>query len=236
MPVYGMMRVKNEEKYLARCLDSILPICDRVFVLDDHSTDATPTIIQSYPKCWYQLSPFVPGDLDEARDKTWLLGLITNTIPHSELVPRSSHWVFQIDADEELVAADQEKFSRLGSALDHWSAQIFYLWDSPNAVRWDGVYSGFYRPTIFRLIRPGMEYRNHSGGLHPTGVPTTHISCEPRLHEPEPIRLLHYGYMERVERERKFEWYVARDSAQLDFYKKECFGPATLTPLASVLR
>jgi len=236
MPVYGMLRVRNEEKYLERCLQSIFPVCDRVFVMDDHSTDRTEEIIRSYDKCWPFLSPFIPGDLNEARDKTWLLNTITGQVPTTEIGPRSHHWVFQIDGDEELVEADREKFSHFGCALDHWSVQIIYLWDSPNAVRWDGHYAKCYRPSIFRLIRPDMEYRNHSGGLHPTGVPVTHISCEPRLHEPEPIRLLHYGYLDRAERERKYEWYVARDQAQAPFYRTECFGPATLTPLTTVLR
>ncbi len=62
------------------------------------------------------------------------------------------------------------------------------------------------------------------------------ISCEPRLHEPEPIRLLHYGYLGHEERERKYQWYVGRDKAQEPFYRHECFGPATLTPLTHVLR
>ena len=238
MPVYGMLRVKNESKYLERCLESIMPVCDKVFVLDDHSTDATPRIIKSFDKCRYFLSPFTAGDLNEARDKTWLLAAIESTVPREDIGPHTRHWVFQIDGDEELVEADQPKFtqSNLGHVLDHWSVQIFYLWDSVNAVRWDGHYAKCYRPSIFRLIKPGMQYQNHSGPLHPTGVPAVHISCDPRLHEPEPIHLLHYGYLDKDERERKYEWYVGRDPVQEPFYRTECFGPATLTPLATVLR
>ena len=238
MAVFGMLRVRNEEKYLERCLYSILPVCNRIFVMDDNSTDRTAEIIQSFDKCSYLASPFAPDDLDEARDKTLLLKHITNHVPNDEIRPGSRHWVFQIDGDEELVEADRGKFTsqHLGHVLDHWNVQILYLWDSPNAVRWDGHYAACYRPSIFRLIRPDMEYRNHSGRLHPTGVPVTHISCEPRLHEPEPIRLLHYGYLEPEERERKYKWYVARDPVQSPFYRKECFGPATLTPLSTVLR
>lgn len=233
-----MLRVRNEEKYLERCLYSILPVCNRVFVMDDNSTDRTAEIINSFDKCSYLASPFPANDLNEARDKTWLLNHITNHVPSDEIRPGSNYWVFQIDGDEELVEADQGKFtkSNLGSVLDHWSMQILYLWDSPSAVRWDGHYAKCYRPSIFRLIRPDMEFRNHSGPLHPTSVPVSHISCEARLHEPEPIRLLHYGYLEKEARDAKYKWYVERDGAQEQFYSRECFGPATLTPLASVLR
>lgn len=238
MAVFGMLRVRNEEKYLEQCLRSILPVCARVFVMDDNSTDRTPEIIQSFDSCSYLASPYLPNDLNEARDKTWLLEHITSHIPREEIGPGSHHWVFQIDADEVLLGTDIQKLTvqSLGHVLDHWSVQILYLWGSPNAVRWDGHYAKCYRPSIFRLIRPDMGYRNHSGGLHPTGVPVSHISCDPRLHEPEPIRLLHYGYLEKGERERKYDWYVARDGAQEPFYRNECFGPATLTPLATVLR
>jgi glycosyltransferase involved in cell wall biosynthesis len=237
MPVYGMLRVKNEEKYLPSCLQSIFPICDRVYVMDDHSTDRTVDIVKDHGYIPL-LSPFEDGDLNEARDKTWLLGKICEDVPTSEFGPQSNHWVFQIDADEELVASDKEKFtpSNLGSVVDHWSVQILYLWDAPTAVRWDGHYAKCYRPSIFRLIRQGMSYNNHSGPLHPTGVPASHIGLEPRLHEPEPIRLLHYGYMEAGERVRKYDWYVARDKVQEPFYRTECFGPATLMPLTTVLR
>lgn len=235
MPVYGMLRCKNEERYLARCLESIIPVCDRVFVMDDHSTDSTCDIILDHERCIYHASPFPSNDLNEARDKTWLLKQITATIPTPEIGPGSPHWVFSIDADEELVETDRYKFSQFGSALDHWSVQILYLWDSPNSVRWDGHYAACYRPSIFRLIRPDMKYQNHSGQLHPSSVPVSHISCEPRLHEPEPIRLLHYGYQDVVDRLQKYEWYLARDRAQEPFYRTECFGPATLMPLATVL-
>lgn len=233
-----MLRVRDEEKYLHQCLQSILPVCDKIFVLDDHSTDATPDIIRSTDKCRYFLSPFAPGDLNEARDKTWLLSAITSTVSLDWIGPGSQYWVLAIDGDEVLVEEDRPKLylSSLGHVLDHWSVQILYLWDSPNAVRWDGHYAKCYRPSIFRLIRPDMEFRNHSGPLHPTSVPVSHISCEARLHEPDPIRLLHYGYLDGQERERKYEWYVGRDPVQEPFYRKECFGPATLTPLASVLR
>ena len=238
MPVYGMLRVQNEEKYLERCLQSILPVCAQIFVMDDNSTDRTRDIIQSFDKCSYLASPFAPGDLNEARDKTLLLRHITNHISHDEIGPGAHNWVLAIDGDEELVAADQSKLytQSLGHVMNHWTVQILYLWNSVNAVRTDGHYAKCYRPSIFRLIRPDMEFRNHSGPLHPTNVPVSHISCEARLHEPEPIRLLHYGYLDGAERERKYRWYVDHDPTQKPFYHKECYGPATLTPLASVLR
>lgn len=240
MPVYGMLRVRDEEHNLERCLNSILRVCDRVYVMDDHSTDKTAEIVQSYDgyRCKYFLSPFTPDDLNEARDKTWLLERICEDVPEYGYGPTSAHWVFQIDGDEELYEPDRYKFKseHLGTR-DHWCAQLIYLWNSPNAVRWDGHYAKCYRPTIFRLLRRGMEFRNHSGQLHPSGVPVSHISSDPNVvHEPEPIRILHYGYLSEEERARKYRWYLGHDPTQEPFYRKECFGPATLVPLSSVLR
>lgn len=238
MPIHGMLRVKNEERFLQRCLDSIIQVCDGgIYLMDDHSTDTTPYIASGFG-CKVFDSPFHADELNEARDKTWLLERICEDVPEPSFGAQSPHWVFGIDGDEELVVEDQAKFrpSELGNVVDHWSVQILYLWDSPNAVRWDGMYAKCYRPSIFRLLDRGMKFNNHSGNLHPSSVPTSHISCDPRVHEPEPIRLLHYGYLDKRDREKKFDWYMARDGVQEDFYRRECFGPATLKPLSDVLR
>jgi glycosyltransferase involved in cell wall biosynthesis len=48
MRFVGMLRVKNEQRWIARVIESILPLCEYVYILDDHSTDGTPEICSSY--------------------------------------------------------------------------------------------------------------------------------------------------------------------------------------------
>lgn len=49
-PLSIVMIVKNEEKYLKRCLDSVCDWVDEIIILDSHSTDATEKIARSYAK------------------------------------------------------------------------------------------------------------------------------------------------------------------------------------------
>ena len=42
------MIVKNEEKYLARCLDSAKGLVDEIIIVDTGSTDRTKVIAQKY--------------------------------------------------------------------------------------------------------------------------------------------------------------------------------------------
>jgi len=67
IPLVGMVRVKNGLPYIRRTLAQMTKICDRIVVLDDHSTDGTASVVQEFSKVKYYLSPF--GDFNEARDR-----------------------------------------------------------------------------------------------------------------------------------------------------------------------
>ena len=95
----GLMRVKNEARWIKRGVESILPVCDQVLIMDDHSTDGTREICASLPKVKAFLSPFAPGDLNETRDKNYLLN-------QSRLF--GSDWILMIDGDEMLAEGAEE--------------------------------------------------------------------------------------------------------------------------------
>lgn len=238
MPLTGLMRVKNEERWLERAIKSLLPVCDRVYVFDDHSTDQTQEIVQTYGVL--VPSPFPEGELDEARDNTYLLQVAMNyRVPESQTGPQSPHWFLHMDGDEELVVTSHDTVkstvdSPCSNSILEWCVQILYLWNDPFTVRVDGHYSHCYRPSLFRAPHHGMTYKNHSGKIHSTGVPQE-VGYDQRVHEP-PVRLLHYGYMDKVDRLKKFDHYMKVDPVQKDFYTRECLGPAVTTPLASILR
>src|SRR4051812_33672858 len=71
----AMLRIKNEGRWIREVIESILPLCDHVFVMDDHSTDDTVEICESFPEVTVFKSPFV--GINEARDKNWLYDRIT---------------------------------------------------------------------------------------------------------------------------------------------------------------
>jgi glycosyltransferase involved in cell wall biosynthesis len=66
------LRIKNEAAHIHEVITSVLPLCGRVFVFDDNSTDDTVAICRSFgARVTVFSSPFV--GLDETRDKNWLL-------------------------------------------------------------------------------------------------------------------------------------------------------------------
>lgn len=228
----GMMRAKNEERWLSRALKPLLEICDDVFLLDDHSTDRTREIACDMG-CTVYPSPF--DSLDEARDKTWLLHKITYSygLPLTRLNIESPYWVICVDGDEELYAGDLKWL--VGETRQRelsYSFRILTLYDSEKQIRVDPPYDNMLRPSMFRLISPDLTFKRtkHGGRFHCSNVPAE-IGFKKTVHELGPVRLLHYGYMEKEMRERKFEFYLKNDPGHENWYRRECLGVPTLAPL-----
>lgn len=212
MKLAGLLRVKNESRWIAKVLESLKPVCDHVFILDDHSTDNTVEICQSF-------GSFVTGfnsafeNLDEARDKTFLL---------HQALEHKPEWALMVDGDEVLepgaAAKLQRLFDRPGFAC--YSVQIIYLWNGENSMRVDGVYGRFYRPSLFK-INPAMSNWKRTatpGNLHCTSLPD---GMRAETIGTSDIKLLHYGYIDQEIRRRKYDWYNSIDphNKTEDFYR-----------------
>lgn len=193
----AMLRVKNEARWIAEVLKSLKPCCQRVFLMDDHSTDKTASIASRRGARVFH-SPF--DCLDEARDKDWLLAKVA-----AECEPGT--WVVCIDGDE--ILANPQVINELiatgtGKA---YTFRVIYLWNDRKHERVDGVYGRFYRPSMFQL-RPGLAFRRTSAGgnFHCCNVP---VQC--CYSQASDVVLLHLGYMHREDRLRKWNWYKAKD-------------------------
>jgi hypothetical protein len=139
-----------------------------------------------------------------------------------------------VDGDEEIVAQDLYKFTQPpGMGQVSYSFQILTLYDSPNQIRVDPPYNNFLRPSMFRLIKPGMKFMSHGrhgSGFHCSNVPAD-IGFAVRTHTPEPVRVKHYGYMRKEDRERKYKFYMKNDPGRKGQYEQECYGKPVLGPL-----
>lgn len=198
--ICSMMRIKNEQRFIARSIESQLPVSDQLFIMDDHSTDETREICRSYPKVTLFESPF--AGLNETRDKNWLLEKVEKLVPEAT-------WCICIDGDEELAAGSTEQIrwivDRQGASQGTFRFQVIYLWDSEAQYRADGIYANFHRPSMFRVV-PGQRFRSSAGGgFHCSNTPNPAGSVRTN------IKLLHYGYLHQSDRLRKFEWYNAPD-------------------------
>lgn len=101
------MIVKNEEKVLGRCLESISGIADEIIIVDTGSVDQTKEIAQNYTENIYN---FVwVNDFSKARNYA--------------ASKASGEWIFVIDADE---FVDRESFEKLKIALynNHYEYNI----------------------------------------------------------------------------------------------------------------
>jgi glycosyltransferase involved in cell wall biosynthesis/ADP-heptose:LPS heptosyltransferase/Flp pilus assembly protein TadD/predicted O-methyltransferase YrrM len=91
------MIVKNEEEHLARCLKSVRAIADEVIVVDTGSTDRTGQIARAFGAKVDEVA--WTGDFAAARN-------------HS-LSRATGDWIFVLDADETIAAADHAKLLAL---------------------------------------------------------------------------------------------------------------------------
>lgn len=196
----GMLRVKNEARWIARVIESLLPLCERVYVLDDHSTDGTPFICSGIPGVTVFDSPF--SGLDESRDKDYLL---------SHIRKDGADIVVAIDGDEVLEPGGQDKIRRAVAQGNAWTMRVLYAWNDDAHVRTDGVYSRMYRPSMFRLAACTRGFLKtpfgNGANLHCSSVPQELLHGAIRTD----IRLLHLGYRDREDRLRKFHWYNSID-------------------------
>lgn len=231
MKLAGLLRIKNESRWIRMVLESLLGVCDHVFVLDDHSTDNTVEICQSF-------GSFVTGfrssfdTLDEARDKTFLL---------HQAMAYNPEWALMIDGDEVLEAEAARKFIHL---LDRpnfrvYTLQVIYLWNDERTMRADGVYGKFYRPSLFRVSQAAdsASWRRTStpGNLHCTSLPD---GLRGETAGESGIKLLHYGYIDAPLRRAKFEWYnqVNPGNKHEDFYRHVIQGDPDGPPANAKLK
>ncbi|HCH5331442.1 TPA: glycosyltransferase [Vibrio parahaemolyticus] len=76
----------NEELHIKRCIESLLPIVDHVYVLDSYSTDSTLDIVSRYDNVSVLKNKFVnhAAQFNHALDSFNI----------------NSEWVIRVDADE----------------------------------------------------------------------------------------------------------------------------------------
>jgi glycosyltransferase involved in cell wall biosynthesis len=205
---------------LLRAISSLLPVCDRILVLDDHSSDGTPDLCGAMERVTVFPSPF--DGLDETRDKNWLLDKA-----------RGEDWVMMIDGDEVLVDGAPIQQALAGKAVC-LSPKILYLWDREDQVRVDGVYGRFRRPSLFR---PGAHrfINTSAGGNFHCGNAPFYVQA---LARPIEANLLHFGYLHREDRLRKFQFYNQMDPGNRleDGYRHMVQGDISEVPVTAKLK
>lgn len=216
----GLLRVKNEARWITRVIASLRPLCARIVVMDDHSTDGTATLC-SAAGAEVLASPF--DSLDETRDKNWLM---------AQVGVSPGDWVAMIDGDEILLPGYESQIHEaMKSGAQAIALRVLYAWDSEDQFRVDGVYGKFRRASIFRF--DGQAFQGGACGFHcgnaPAAIRYNSLQTD--------IPLLHLGYLERADRLRKYAWYNENDPDNVgeDCYRHIVQGDIPEVPAESQL-
>lgn len=233
---------------------SMLPLCERIFVLDDGSQDGTPELCeQMSQRVTVIRSPFrdpVDQGIDESRDREYLLQRVMGCVSdiHLRGNERSPYWVCALDGDEILDASGVDIIrARLEEAKGHaFKLPIRYLWDTDlsllpvvgqRRVRVDGVYRTFARPSIFRLFNAAFRFQRTpwGGNFHCSSIPQELLHC---AHEMINAPVWHTGYDSKSDRLRKYEFYNRIDPKNYaeDEYRHVCQGDIPEVPASAVLK
>ncbi len=208
----AMMRVKNEEEWLKKSILSMLPITDKIVILDDGSIDGTPEICAAFP----ELVEYHRQDekfIDEARDKNHLLKWALDHNPD---------WILAMDGDEVLEELAPQTIVNEIQLLDPKNPQytVFYLhflyfWNSPDTYRVEpGIYSNFWQARLFSLKNQNRHLAflptQHGSNFHCGSIPGNLRNLPRKLD----VKVKHYGYLDSEQRERKYRWYCNNDPEQ----------------------
>lgn len=224
----GMLRVKNESRWIARVIESIKPICNAgIFILDDKSTDDTPRIAR---ECGATVILSSEPGINETRDKNFLLKSIMEL--------SNPDWVLHIDGDEELEPAGREVIQQAISERrgDAFALQVIYLWNREDQIRVDGIFRNTWRHSLFctantdGIFRPTVHGIGTAANLHCSNVPADLIVKGGMLNIN--ARLIHYGYIDRDMRMAKWDFYNTVDPDNLleDRYRHAVAGDIPEVP------
>ena len=131
------MIVKNEEKILERCLDSVADLVDEIVIADTGSTDATKEIARRYTEKVYDF----PWTDDFSAARNFVFSRATR------------EYIYSADADEVLSPENRERFRLLKETLlpEVEIVQMKYA----NQLQFNTVYNydEEYRPKLFKRKR-----------------------------------------------------------------------------------
>ena len=140
LPVSVIVLTFNEEKHIARCLESVRNIVSEIFLVDCYSKDRTKEIAESLGATVFERE--WPGVKPYANQLNWAL----------ENLPIKTQWVMRLDADEYLTdELAAEISSRLPDMSDgtsgiYFNRRVYFM------GRWIR-HGGYYPISLLRIWR-----------------------------------------------------------------------------------
>jgi glycosyltransferase involved in cell wall biosynthesis len=190
----GLMYVKNEGRLIRKVLAAQF-FCEKIIVLDNHSTDNTREVCREFQNVVVVESPYPPS-FNEGRDREFLAFVAKQYHPS---------WIVSLSGDEVLEPDTWKKLQPLYRNPDVKCIRVHSLnfWDNENTLRVDGHWRAGFRQSFWRFIPGNLTYQ------------FAHCSLPDQLdgviQSNANIALWHYGYMERTRRRNTVSIYEAMD-------------------------
>ena len=131
------MIVKNEEKILARCLDSIADLMDEIIIVDTGSTDETKKIAAKYT--------------DKIYDFTWIDDF--SAARNFAFSKATMAYIYSADADEVVNEENRERFRDLKQCLLPEIEMVQMKYGNQLAHGTAYNFDEEYRPKLFKRLR-----------------------------------------------------------------------------------
>ncbi len=203
------MIVKNEERYLARCLQSLKPLVDEMIIVDTGSSDATRDIAEVFGARVFDFE--WDDDFAAARN-------------HS-LEKAVGDWILVMDADEVIAPRDHAKIRRL--IAQSKTRQHAYMLTTRNYTdRRDSVdyreNAGEYDEEMSTGWVPSRKVRLFPNRQHIHFVFPVHEQVDPVLAERGtalvtcPVPVHHYGKLDHDRTDKRWALYYAIGKQKLD--------------------
>ncbi|MBS0231870.1 MAG: glycosyltransferase family 2 protein [Proteobacteria bacterium] len=208
MNLFGLISVRNEERYLPGFLYHLAPYVNAIVALDDCSTDATLDILRSERKVVSVLreNRAGPPHGHEVSNRYRLL---------CEAARLGADWVICADADERFEERFLRRLRTEAKAGDKHDKpvrlfQLVNLWNSPHHYRVDGLCKPRGSARMFRLP---MKFSQRDPGMHqPWFPPEMDEAPRANMH----ANLYHLRMIERKDREVRFEKFRSVDPNNRD--------------------
>ncbi|MGL4914138.1 MAG: glycosyltransferase, partial [Romboutsia sp.] len=164
------MIVKNEDKNIKRCLDSIRDIADEIIVVDTGSNDKTIEIAESLGA--KVINHTWNNDFSEARNKS--------------IEEATKDWVLFLDADEEIKKSEHTKLKYIINSSNTYEGYYFRL---VNIIKSTDIGDSI----VLRMFKNKPEYRFY-GKMHEQIINSIQKIHGLNCIGSTDIKILHYGY------------------------------------------
>ena len=156
--IAAILAKDEADRYLRQTIESLKPLCDKVLLLDDGSTDRTREMAwdlgcdvreRGKEAMWGNESP--------ARQELWEWGS----------KEAGDGWLYIADADHETHADPITWRVMLSSwTVNAWALPLLDLWDSPKTYRVDGFWQGYKYPRPWLFKPSAVEGIWSERGIH----------------------------------------------------------------------